>query len=587
MVGMRPQPSILVYNKQLSRIVKMKHHSVALSVFDEMRRKSAPVNEYTFNITINCYCLLSRVDFGLSILGIIFKSGYEPNVTTFTILFFNRVTRRKTSRVTLYKVVEAEKLFKKLLVLKICEPDDVMILTVINGLCKAGQTIPAFELLHALEKTRWKPNVYAYSALIDELCKGGMMTDKGISPDVVTCSFSILVNAYCKEGRVRDAEHVLEVMMQQNVCPNTFTYNALIEGYCVEGSMGKAKQLFNSIGEKGLKPCIITYNTLIDGRFVDGWKLFEDMEVQQSLLRRNELFEAIPFLEEMCERGFSADVDTMSLLIDELAQDRENVMLLEMIKNLVPKDIMGDGQKMPPIEEIEKMLTKGSIDRIREKGTRLEQRNKGKVVIQGSAIALLKGGQGTNDEGTAENFLRGSDSEPDDDRELNKAGSKNKNVEDYDSNDDVAGSLERLDIVGKHRNLATEEADKAEDRDLFAFRSMAGKEINSVHGKDHSISTSIRLFKKTGGNKCVLLSDSMEAVNLVTRKDKIWSPMGSVRDAILQELSDVLVWDIAYAPRTANKTAHKLAKVVRSSPEPLAWFGADVPFWIRELGQAG
>ncbi|KAL8485300.1 hypothetical protein ACS0TY_027563 [Phlomoides rotata] len=501
-VRMRPQHSISLYNKLLSTIVKMKHLSVALSVFDEMRRKSAP-------------------------------SGYEPNVTTFTTLIKGHFLDDK--------VAEAEKLFKKLLVLKICEPNDVMILTVINGLCKAGQTLPAFELLHALEKTKWKPNVNAYSAMIDGLCKSGMvdnalqllsqMTAKGISPNVVTCSsmiqglldvgrwedardvldemtnlkisktmytFNILVDAYCKEGKVKDAEDVLQDMMQQNISPDIITYNALIEGYCVAGNMSKAKEVFNSIGENNLKPSIITYSSLMDGyckkgkieeawrlflevtrkglkhntityntmihglfnkgKFAEGWKQFKDMEVRQvhpnlptynilldglcknkeidkavtflhsmeekgiipniityvilvdglckngklevardvlnelpsrglqpnvqiytiivgslcregsmeeaklllvkmeeggcapdsclynvivqSLLRRNELSEAIPFLEEMCERGFSTDVTTMSLLIDELQGDRKNLMLLEMIKTLVPKDIM-------------------------------------------------------------------------------------------------------------------------------------------------------------------------------------------------------------------------------------------------------
>ncbi|KAL8482764.1 hypothetical protein ACS0TY_025708 [Phlomoides rotata] len=303
MLRMRPLPSILVYTNLLSVIVKMKHHSVALYVFDEMRRIGAPVNEYTFNIAVNCYCLVNRVDFGFGILGVMFKSGNKPDVTTFGTLLKGLFLDDK--------VAEAEKLFKKLLVLKICEPNDVMILTVINGLCKAGETIPALELLHLLEKTRWKPNVYAYSTLIDGLCKGGMvdealhllsqMTGKGVLPNVVAYNsiiqglcddgrwedvedmlgemdnckiskdvftFSILVDAYCKEGRVKDAEDVLKDMMQQKICPDMFTYNALLEGYCVEGNMNRAKQVFNSIVERDLKPCIITYNMLNAGWLV-------------------------------------------------------------------------------------------------------------------------------------------------------------------------------------------------------------------------------------------------------------------------------------------------------------------------------
>ncbi|KAL8479327.1 hypothetical protein ACS0TY_026263 [Phlomoides rotata] len=105
MVKMRPQPSVLVYTKLLSVIAKMNHHPVALSVFDKMRRMYVPIDQYTFNIAINCYCLLNRVDLGLAILGIILKSGYEPNVTTFSTLIKGLFLD--------HKVTEALKLFKK------------------------------------------------------------------------------------------------------------------------------------------------------------------------------------------------------------------------------------------------------------------------------------------------------------------------------------------------------------------------------------------------------------------------------------------------------------------------------------------
>ncbi|KAL8482763.1 hypothetical protein ACS0TY_025707 [Phlomoides rotata] len=58
--------------------------------------------------------------------------------------------------------------------------------------------------------------------------------------------------------------------------------------------------------------------------------------IVQSLLKRNELSEAIPFMEEMCERGFSADVTTMIMLFDELQGDHENEMLKKLVKNIAP-----------------------------------------------------------------------------------------------------------------------------------------------------------------------------------------------------------------------------------------------------------
>ncbi|KAL0413958.1 UNVERIFIED_CONTAM: putative pentatricopeptide repeat-containing protein, mitochondrial [Sesamum radiatum] len=165
MLRMRPRP--YDFNNLLTAVVKMKQYSLALNLFDKMRQLGTPVNKYTLNIVINCYCLLNRVDFGFGILGSFFKRGYKPNAATFNTLIKGLFLDDN--------VIEAEKLFKKLLALGIC--DEVMILTVINGLCKAGHTLTAYDLLGLFEKTTWKPNVYSYTTLIDSLCKNRMVDE--------------------------------------------------------------------------------------------------------------------------------------------------------------------------------------------------------------------------------------------------------------------------------------------------------------------------------------------------------------------------------------------------------------------------
>ncbi|KAL0377130.1 UNVERIFIED_CONTAM: Pentatricopeptide repeat-containing protein, mitochondrial [Sesamum calycinum] len=314
MLGMRPQPSVVQFTKLLNVVVKMKQYRVALNIFDEMRQSDAPENEYTLTIVINCYCLLNRVDFGFAILGSFFKRGYEPNVYAFNTLIIGLFLDDK--------VVEAEKLFKMLLTLKLCEPNEVMILTVINGLRKAGHTLIAYDLLGLFEKASCKPNVFSYSTVIDSLCKDRMvddalqllakMIDKGISPDIVTynsmvqglCSFgrwkdvkdlitemvdrkisldvitfSILVDALCKEGMVKEADDIVEIMVQRNVAPNTVICNALIDGYSLVGQIDKARKLLDSMPGRGLKPSIISYNSLINGfckkgKVKEAWRLF-------------------------------------------------------------------------------------------------------------------------------------------------------------------------------------------------------------------------------------------------------------------------------------------------------------------------
>ncbi|XP_047983330.1 putative pentatricopeptide repeat-containing protein At1g12700, mitochondrial [Salvia hispanica] len=306
MSRIRPQPSISVYNKLLTTVVvNMEHHSVALSMFDEMRQSGLPVNEYTFSIIMHCYCLLNRVDLGFSILGSFFKLGYEPDAAIFTTLIKGLFLD--------HKAIEAEKLFNKLLDdNKIFEPCQVTFF--VHGLCKAGHTVTACNYIDLLAEKGCIVRYYAYNALVDSLCRGGMvedailvlrrMIDRGVMPSTVTytsivhamcwvgrwedvrvllremfdkkvfinvITFTALVNMLCKNGRVEEAEDLVEIMVQQNVSPDVYTYNALIDGYCSHGKMDKARELIDSLAEKGIKPNnVFSYGSLINGYCKNG-----------------------------------------------------------------------------------------------------------------------------------------------------------------------------------------------------------------------------------------------------------------------------------------------------------------------------
>ncbi|KAL0456602.1 UNVERIFIED_CONTAM: putative pentatricopeptide repeat-containing protein, mitochondrial [Sesamum latifolium] len=347
MVRMRPQPSVVQFNKLLSIIVKMKQYRVALNLFDEMRQSDIPVSEYKMNIAINCYCLLNRVDFGFAILGSFFKRGYEPNVTTFTTLIKGLFLDDK--------LIEAEKLFKKLLTLKMCETDEVTILTVINGLCKAGHTLTAYDLLGLFEKTSFKPNVYSYNTVIDSLCKDRMvdealqllakMIDKGISPNIVT--YNSVVQGFCNFGRWKEAKDLIsemvdhKIFLNRNISPDVVMYTTLIDGYRLVGQIDKARKLLDSM----------------PGRCADGLKLFKDMHAQQlipdvvtyntllnGLCMNKQIVEAFSFLDIMEEQDVNPDLITYSILIHGLCKDGKLEIARNLFNSLPSKGLQPNAQ---------------------------------------------------------------------------------------------------------------------------------------------------------------------------------------------------------------------------------------------------
>ncbi|KAJ0694712.1 putative tetratricopeptide-like helical domain superfamily [Helianthus annuus] len=192
MTQRRPLPSV-VKNQLLNAVSKMKHFSSCLHLFKQMCLIGVPVNEYSMNIAIKCCCQMSRTNNGFALLGCCFRRAVVPDVFTFSTLLDGLIREDR--------IIEAERLFKKLIKHKLCEPNVVIYSTMIKGLCKVGNNDIAVGLLRLMDERGCKPNVVVYSTIIDSLCKDKLIDDafklfnemvshKGILPNVITRSLS-------------------------------------------------------------------------------------------------------------------------------------------------------------------------------------------------------------------------------------------------------------------------------------------------------------------------------------------------------------------------------------------------------------
>ncbi|KAL8155956.1 hypothetical protein AgCh_001128 [Apium graveolens] len=282
MLHLKPLPNVIHFNKLLAALVKMKQHSLAVSIFRNMCAKNIPLNVFTFNTAINCFCHLNRLDYAFSLLAAITKRGFLPDVVTYTTLIRGLISQ--------HNLVEAQLLFTNLIRFKLIQPNVVTYTTIIDGFCKGGHPSAAVKLFRYMDKKGCKPDTVTYSIIIDSLCKCRLldqamvllrqMTNKGILPNVITYSsliqglcdfnrwqdvrgllremdisnispdvhtFSILVDAYGKEGMIKDAQDMIELMIQRGHCPNVVTYNSLMDGYCLWGEVDEALAVLQTI----------------------------------------------------------------------------------------------------------------------------------------------------------------------------------------------------------------------------------------------------------------------------------------------------------------------------------------------------
>ncbi|KAF5189138.1 Pentatricopeptide (PPR) repeat protein, partial [Thalictrum thalictroides] len=167
LIQKRSFASVIPFNQILTTIAKLKnphHHKTVISLFKTMNSYGIQPDIYTFNILINSYCLLGRVDLGFVVLGYIHRHGLEPNsATTFNTLLKGLFMEGKTT--------QALNLFNNILA-NGCLLDQVTFGVMINGLCKTTNADVALKFMRDLEKqNHLKPDVQMYSVIIDTLCK--------------------------------------------------------------------------------------------------------------------------------------------------------------------------------------------------------------------------------------------------------------------------------------------------------------------------------------------------------------------------------------------------------------------------------
>ncbi|GJS93086.1 putative tetratricopeptide-like helical domain-containing protein [Tanacetum coccineum] len=91
----------------------------------------------------------------------------------------------------------AVKLFKKFVTEKVCTPNEVTYVAVINGLCKVGYNDRMVVLVGFIERQGpLRPDLIVYNTVIESLCKDGMVDDslrmfyrlmsKGVESNVAT-----------------------------------------------------------------------------------------------------------------------------------------------------------------------------------------------------------------------------------------------------------------------------------------------------------------------------------------------------------------------------------------------------------------
>ncbi|XP_039127980.1 pentatricopeptide repeat-containing protein At1g20300, mitochondrial [Dioscorea cayenensis subsp. rotundata] len=154
-------------------------------------------------------------------------------------------------------------------------------------------------------KHKFPPDVVLYSNLVHAWCRAGRideaervfreMKDNGINPNVYT--FTSIIDAMCRAGQIPRAQELLCQMIDDGCSPNTATFNSFMRAHVKAGRTEQVLQVHNQMKQLGCEPDVITYNFLIE---------------THCRKRQRNLDAAIKVLNQMIAKGCAPDAHTFN-----------------------------------------------------------------------------------------------------------------------------------------------------------------------------------------------------------------------------------------------------------------------------------
>ncbi|KAK1266072.1 Pentatricopeptide repeat-containing protein [Acorus gramineus] len=141
----------------------------------------------------------------------------------------------------------------------------------IKGLCKEKMFSEASRVLDIMVEKGIMPCLDVYHLLIPKLfCSGKMekalclkqiMLSKQPEASVSVCN--ALINEFCKIKRVREANFIVQEMLEAGATPDGCTLNAMLTGYCLENNLKKALGFWCIMLKKNFDLSISSYRRLV------------------------------------------------------------------------------------------------------------------------------------------------------------------------------------------------------------------------------------------------------------------------------------------------------------------------------------
>ncbi|XP_052166778.1 pentatricopeptide repeat-containing protein At1g20300, mitochondrial-like [Oryza glaberrima] len=166
---------------------------------------------------------------------------------------------------------EASDLFRRMEEYGAGAPDPATLASLLGALSKKRLASEAQAMFDSY-KSVFTPDVVLYTTLVHAWCRSGRldeaervfaeMQQAGVTPNVYT--YTAVIDAMYRAGQVPRAQELLCQMIDSGCPPNTATFNAIMRAHVKAGRSEHVLQVHNQMRQLGCEPDIITYNFLME-----------------------------------------------------------------------------------------------------------------------------------------------------------------------------------------------------------------------------------------------------------------------------------------------------------------------------------
>ncbi|KAI4378093.1 hypothetical protein MLD38_015627 [Melastoma candidum] len=201
----------------------------ARMLFDALVNGGFTENVIWYNVMIDHYAQVGRIDEAVQIFQKLAAKGISPSIITFNSLILGLCKHRKTSDT--WQWIETMKQYG------LC-PTTRTYTIIMNGHFEEGDIDQMLELLHQMEQNSVMPNHVTYT---------------------------IVMKGLCQKKRLQEAIGLLKVMRSRGLKPDERTYNTLIQYSCQVADVEVALKLYDEMLVNNLEPTLVTHDLLVNG----------------------------------------------------------------------------------------------------------------------------------------------------------------------------------------------------------------------------------------------------------------------------------------------------------------------------------